>query len=44
MLSEIAEHFSGSTSGAFDALERVGVTLKKNFFILIPIKKTGKIL
>jgi len=28
-LSEIAEHFGGSTSGAFDALARIGITLKK---------------
>lgn len=28
-LEEIAEHFGGSTSGAFDALEREGITLKK---------------
>lgn len=29
MLSEIAEKFGGSTSGAFDALGRIGITLKK---------------
>ena len=28
-LQEIAEHFGGSTSGAFDALEREGITYKK---------------
>lgn len=33
MLAEIAEHFGGSTSGAFDALERVGITLKKRTFL-----------
>jgi transposase len=29
MLSEIAEHFGGSVSGAADALAREGITLKK---------------
>jgi transposase len=33
MLSEIAEKFGGSTSGAFDALNRVGITLKKRTFL-----------
>jgi transposase len=28
-LKEVAEHFSGSTSGAFDALLREGITFKK---------------
>ena len=28
-LEEIAEHFGGSTSGAFDALAREGITFKK---------------
>ena len=33
MLSEIAEYFGGSTSGAFDALEREKLTLKKRAFL-----------
>ena len=28
-LQEIASHFGGSTSGAWDALCRIGITLKK---------------
>lgn len=28
-LEDIAEHFNGSTSGAHDALARVGITFKK---------------
>lgn len=33
MLLDIAKKFGGSTSGAFDALKRVGITLKKRTFL-----------
>lgn len=32
-LEKIADHFGGSTSGAFDALEREKITLKKRAFL-----------
>jgi transposase len=32
-LEEIAEHFSGSTSGAHDALARIGISYKKRAFL-----------
>lgn len=33
MLSDIAKKFGGSTSGAFDALKRLGISLKKRTFL-----------
>jgi transposase len=32
-LDEVAEHFGGSTSGAHDALARVGISFKKRAFL-----------
>ena len=34
LLKEIAEHFGGSVTGAFDALERYDITLKKKTLLM----------
>jgi transposase len=42
-LEEIAEHFNGSTSGAFDALEREKITFKKRALVILnEMRESGK--